>query len=320
MAITLSLFVHAVLLFAPHIHLSPPAIFLPLLTVRLEAARQVVPPAESIALQSSNSKPEVKERLTIKKVAPGKLEQKSIKDMAQPEKTEPDVLSVDKETMQNEFEPQLLKPVQLMFAIYNAAGIKTGEASYKLEINRQHYVLTAVLETTGVADIAKNYQLIQTSRGSIGATGFKPEQFSEEINDINGKQSLNASFNWEKNKLTLAGGDNADLLAQTQDALSFLYQFSQVPLDGEIVPLPVSDGNALEDSGFEVSRREKIDTNLGELDTVKVRKIHVDGQSWVEVWLGLGYQLLPVKIRQVDETGKTVSEMAISAVITGDER
>jgi hypothetical protein len=207
-----------------------------------------------------------------------------------------------------------------MFAIYNAAGIKTGEASYKLEINRQHYVLTAVLETTGVADIAKNYQLIQTSRGSIGATGFKPEQFSEEINDINGKQSLNASFNWEKNKLTLAGGDNADLLAQTQDALSFLYQFSQVPLDGEIVPLPVSDGNALEDSGFEVSRREKIDTNLGELDTVKVRKIHVDGQSWVEVWLGLGYQLLPVKIRQVDETGKTVSEMVISAVITGDER
>ncbi len=320
LAIALSLLVHALLLFGLHIRLFPAVISLPPLTVRLESLDSIAPLVGLPEPADPTQKPEVKEPFAIEKTQSGAVEKKSIRHLSQQKETARSVFSADQETIQNKFEPQMLKPVQLSFIIHGDTANQTGEARYELEINDQHYVLTAIFEMAGGSGMIQTHQIIQISRGVIGEHGFKPEQFSEEVTDINGVQSFSASFDWEKNKLTLADGSAVDLLAQTQDALSFLYQFSQLPLDREIVPQPVTDGKILENDGFGVSQRETINTGLGKLDTVKLRKMHTNGQSWVEIWLGLEYQLLPVKIRQLDGDGKTTSEMVISSVRSGDQR
>lgn len=146
-----------------------------------------------------------------------------------------------------------------------------------------------------------------------------PKQFSEDKTDAQGKHLLSANFDWEAHTLFLAGDNKYELPAQTQDALSFLYQFSQMPFNAGILPISMSNGKKLDHYNFEINMEEIIDTRLGQLRTVKLSKMHAKGEEGTEIWLGLDYRLLPVKIRQIDRTGEIAGEMVISELRGAEE-
>ena len=53
--------------------------------------------------------------------------------------------------------------------------------------------------------------------------------------------------------------------------------------------------------------------------TLHLRKIHAQGEAYFEIWLGLEYRLLPVKLSQVDSSGNVTEEMVISGIRAKDE-
>ena len=294
-AITLSVLIHAAILWLPQVRLPRNEVQLPPLTVRIEPLpRPLVQPI----------KHEPAEPLTA------------------PDGTasaQPTAKAVDKKE-----EPAahhlFSNHVQLTFAVYKGIdSFKIGDVHHRLEINRDSYTLKAVKRTTGLASLLNDEQTIQTSRGKIVKQGLQPESFTEEKTTNGDKQNLKATFDRVAQKLRFSRGGETPLVDGVQDALSFTYQLSQLSMHVEIIPLAISDGRQLENDRIEIGGEEDISTPMGKVRALHLRKMHAQGEAYFEIWLGLEYRLLPVKFRQIDSSGEVTEEVIISDIRIADE-
>src|SRR5690606_7357788 len=117
---------------------------------------------------------------------------------------------------------------------------------------------------------------------------------------------------WEEKTLSLSNGGSVALPEQAQDIVSFLYQLSQIPLDRDTIPMHISNGKKLERYELSVGAEEMIQTRIGWLRALPLRKIRLQGEEGLDIWLGLEYRLLPVKIRMIDRAGKIAGELVVS--------
>ena len=175
------------------------------------------------------------------------------------------------------------------------------------------------MNTTGLASLFKTYELNQQSSGTLTAQGLRPNQYSETKNTSNGKEALEAKFSWEEKSLLFSNGSSIPLPEQAQDIISFMYQLSQLPMDKGTIPIYISNGKKLERYELAIGEEENIHTAFGLLRALPFRKIHAYGEEGLEVWLGLEYRLLPVKIRQINRDGKIAGEMVVSEIRVSDE-
>jgi hypothetical protein len=209
---------------------------------------------------------------------------------------------------------------QLTFIAYKGTDLEIGEARHLLETgDNQRYTLRVGTNTTGLASLFVSYEMNQQSSGTLTPQGLRPDKFSETKNTAKGKEMLEAKFDWEAKSLSFSNGRAAPLPEQTQDIISFLYQLSQLPLDKGVIPMYISNGKKLERYELAIGAAEEIQTRLGKLRVLPLRKVHATGEEGLDIWLGLEYRLLPVKIRQLDRAGNIAGEMVISDIRVSDE-
>ena len=299
LAIALSVLIHAAILWLPYIQFPQARVELPPLSVRLEPLPKTV--------KATAAKPEPVYPLTRSEgSASAKPEAGAMAPMDRTELT----------AAAQPFPEHL----QLRFTVYKGAdGFRIGEILQQLDIQGDRYNLKSVRQTSGLASLRNSDRLIQTSRGRLVPTGLQPQVFEEERITKGGKQSMQATFDQTTQKLRFSQGGEAALPADAQDVLSFLYQLSQIRMDGEFFPLPVSDGTHLQQYQIEVGAEEEIDTPMGKLRTLHLRRMHTRGEEYFEIWLGLEYRLLPVKFRLVDGSDKVTEELVISGIRAADE-
>ena len=316
LAVALSLLAHAVLLYAPMIELQPGEVPLPPLTAKLEPLPKIaVPPVPK-------EKPRPKPR-----PAPPAPKTTTTEDL--PVEAAPqDEPKTDAEPQQQaaEIAPDaqpahpLPKHAQLNFIVYKGTDFAVGEARHRLDIAADNsYTLKVGVNTTGIASIFKTFDLNQQSSGTLTALGLHPAEFTETKNTAKGKESLKANFDWVERNLSLSNGSNIQIPEQTQDILSFMYQLSQLPLDKGTIPIYISNGKKLERYELSVGEEEEIESRLGKLRALPLRKVHAAGEEGLDIWLGLEYRLLPIKIRQIDRAGQIAGEMVISDIRVADE-
>lgn len=314
LAISLSLLLHAIAMFAPLIELPRTEAPLPPLTARLEPLPKVSPPP------APPKKPQPKRAET----RPQPEESQSAEARGEEPQIDPEPQPPVEEASAEEAPAQPTHPLprraQLTFAAYQGeGGMQLGEAVHRLDIEQGLYVLETVTQTTGVASIFKSYLLTQTSRGQVDAQGLHPLSYGEEKKLSSGKQNLNAEFDWTGHKLRFSHGGEIQLPEGGQDILSFLYQLSQQPLDKGVVPMYISNGKKLEYYELAVGEEELIQSTLGKLRALPLRKIHGPGEEGLDIWLGLEYRLLPIKVRQIDRSGKVAGEMVITEILVSEE-
>lgn len=297
LAIALSALIHTAILWLPQLQFPHAAVQLPPLTARLERLPEPVSrPAEN---------PEPANPIT----GAGASGKPAAETMHAMDKTEEPAAP-----------PPFPNHLKLTFAVYQSeGGFRTGEIQQRLDISRDRYTLTAIKRTAGLTSLRKRIQSIQTSRGRIVAQGLQPDTFKQENFSAGGKQSLEAAFDRAAQKLRFSSGNDTALPADAQDMLSFMYQLSQLPMQGEFFPLPVSDGSKLETYEIEVGRKKDISTPMGKLRTLHLRKMHEQSEAYFEIWLGLEYRLLPVRIRQIDRDGQIAGEMVVSDIRVAGE-
>lgn len=311
LAIALSLLVHALLLFAPMIELAPAEIPLPPLTAKLEPLPKIA--AKPAPVKKRKPKPVVTEQPVVAdKVANDQTVQPEA-----PAEPPPPAPAVE------EAKPAhpLPRHAQLTFIAYKGTDFQVGEMRHRLEIgDDKSYTLKVGMNTTGLASMFKTFELNQQSSGTLTAQGLHPNEFSEAKNTSKGKEALDAKFDWEARTLSFSNGNKTALPDQTQDIISFLYQLSQSALDRGTIPMYISNGKKLERYELTVGEEEEIQTRLGKLRALPLRKVHAPGEEGLEIWLGLEYRLLPVKIRQLDRAGEIAGEMVISDIRVADEQ
>ncbi|MCX7193806.1 MAG: DUF3108 domain-containing protein [Proteobacteria bacterium] len=315
-AIALSLLLHAVLLFGPNlITLAPVETALPPLTAKLE------PLPKTTVKPAPKPRAHAKQKPVLSPALPAPA--------SQPEPP-PEVVAPPVEEVQpaaTEIAHEAAKPVhplprhaQLTFTAYKGTNIRVGEARHRLEIRDDNsYTLQVGMNTTGIASLFKTFELNQQSSGHVGAQGLQPDEFTENKLTSKGRQTLSAKFNRDNKQLEFSGGNSTALPEQAQDILSFLYQFSQMQLDQTTLPMHVSNGRKLESYQLEVGSEEDIQTPLGKLRALPLRKLHAPGEEGLEIWLGMEYRLLPVKIIQIDRNGEIAGELVISDIRVSDE-
>ena len=314
LAIALSALVHAILLFAPLVKLPPVEVPLPPLTAKLEPlpkiAAKPAPPRKS------------KPKLRPAPVETPPAESVSTEEPQIDAEPQPSAIdeALDKTVEEARPAHPLPKHAQLIFIAYTGTDFKIGEARHSLEIgDDKNYILRVGMNTTGLASIFKTFESEHQSSGTLTAQGLRPNKFSETKNTSKGKESLEAKFSWEEKILSFSSGNSMPLPEQAQDVVSFLYQLSQLSLDNGAISMYISNGKKLERYEFTVGEEEMIQSHLGRLRALPLHKVHAQGEEGLDIWLGLEYRLLPVKLRMFDRKGQIAGEMVISEIRVADE-
>jgi len=325
LAIGISLLLHVFALWGPAIRLPNFKSTLPTLTARL------VPLPDTPAKPKTKRKARTVTPQDVPKPEP-KSEVAPPPDIPQPASqplatSEPDAVSAPVATdapapriEQIVERPPLPKRAQLTFSLsLGKGGLLVGEAVHTLEIDEGHYVLHAVTKTVGLASLFKSYELTQYSSGSYNRYGLQPEQFFEERKDKLSTLRYTAEFDRVAQRIHFSQGTETTLPPGTQDILSVLYQFP--PLRGvEVTSVYIVNGKKIERYEFEIATKEKIDTALGQLLTVHLRKLHAPNEEGFEIWLAQEYRMFPVKVRFIEKNGDISGEAVITDIRVSDEQ
>jgi hypothetical protein len=177
---------------------------------------------------------------------------------------------------------------------------------------------TYILTSTSVAnDISSQFKgtRIQKSEGVISKQGLMPGSYSDQTTSEPSK-TQSARFDWSAGVLQLSSTQNNQIVnldMGTQDSLSVMYQFMfSPPLQNTTVTM--TDGLSFGSQNYAFLGDISITTKLGELKTSHLL-ISGYGKEKTELWLGLDYQYLPVKIRKTDKNGNVV-ELNMTKIYT----
>ncbi|MDD2685403.1 MAG: DUF3108 domain-containing protein [Gallionella sp.] len=314
MALAISLLVHALIVFTPMVELPPSEPLLPPLQAKLE------PLPRQAATVAPKEKPK-----PLPKPAPAVAETVATDTPSEPPVTD-EPRQIDPEPQPPEAaEPELVatKPslpdeAQLTFILFMGTDSPVGESRHHLKIENGRYTLTSAVKPTGWMSFI-TFDFTETSSGSVDARGLQPDSYHQHKKTNKGEEDHRADFNWTQHRVSFANGSSSELQAGAQDMLSFLYQLAQLPQDRDAIPLYISNGKKLESYQLAIGNEEFINTRMGRLRTLPLRKIIGPGEEGLEVWLGLEYRMLPVKIRHLNRSGKTAAEMVISDIRVADK-
>ncbi len=183
-------------------------------------------------------------------------------------------------------------------------GLVVGRVIHTWQRTADNYALTSLAEATGPFSLFVSDQHKQSSSGRIVAAGLRPDSFDAQRGKV--EKSDAARFDWETRNLQLSSEGNqssAKLESGTRDMLSFLYQFAySLPERGDI-RVDLTNGRKLDSYRYRIVAEEEVETPLGVLKTVHLTKLHDPGEEGTEIWLGMDYHYVPVKIRHTGKQG-----------------
>ncbi|MBC7756903.1 MAG: DUF3108 domain-containing protein [Bdellovibrio sp.] len=193
----------------------------------------------------------------------------------------------------------------------------TATMTYNL-LDGTHYQINSVAKARGLAALVLS-ELVQTSEGVLTDTGLQPNKFTYNYGDKASKSRL-ATFNWQTKTVNLqtAKGLQTDVLPiDTQDLLSFMYQFMFVP-PLEKMHINVVNGKSLRTYDYSFEGEETPTLPIGEVKTVHIQHSNADTEDKIDLWLAVDYQYLPVKILKIDKNGKIYEFTAVNLKTTPD--
>jgi len=195
--------------------------------------------------------------------------------------------------------------IEIHYAV-QFGSMTIGEGRDVFEHEDGRYRVRSESKTVGLAAIYR-LDVKRESRGRIEADGLRPE-FFEEIR--NGKPKRRVDFDWNKRQATLFDGEHTkvvELPDNTWDSTSFGYNFAFTKPRPSAFPVNLTDGRRISDYRYEVLGKERLETEIGALDTLHVKKIQEPGDKrGLEVWLAQDHHNLPVRIRYVGKDGRVL--------------
>jgi hypothetical protein len=218
------------------------------------------------------------------------------------------------ETNEDEAKPIPYRVVETRFDVFmNGEEARVGEAMISYAADMQlHYRLRWELKATGLLGLVYP-DLVQTSEGLVTPLGLQPQSYYYQFGNKADK-SYQAHFDWTGRKVTLqsAKGDKVmELADDTQDFLSFMYQFMYVP-PLSAMQVHLTNGKKLSLYDYVFEGEEVLELKFANVRTYHIKHAKGDSEDKTELWLALDYQNLPVKIRKTEKNGTVIEQVAVS--------
>jgi uncharacterized protein DUF3108 len=196
-----------------------------------------------------------------------------------------------------------------------SSGILHAHAVYRWNRDGDSYRITGDGEAEGLFHLFLRGAIRQESTGTITSVGLRPERFTETRPDTP-REGL--EFDWPKHEVVFQRGDNRKTQALTDGTVDWLTMIFQLaheppPAGGDSMSLKVFTQRKLYDFRLNVLGIEQVEIPLGKVRALHLRHVDAgDGQS-VDVWLGVDYHYLPVKLRYPAAKNRlTVEQSAVS--------
>jgi len=205
---------------------------------------------------------------------------------------------------------------RLVYDLFYAGG-PAGVLTHTWSTDGRVYRAESVAEGVGLVKLFFSGRFVQRSTGRVGPEGLIPIEYT--LQRGSAARSESARFDWHGGKLSLAWKDQhrvVDLPAGTQDALSILHQAYFMPPTVSAAPLGVATSRKLGHYIYEVVGEDLIETPLGILRTVHIRRADDDGMQ-LDIWLDRDRSLLPARILGVDRRGAEFEQMIREVAVDG---
>jgi hypothetical protein len=200
-------------------------------------------------------------------------------------------------------------------------GLEIARVIESFERDGNAYRITSEARAVGVAALlARGQGWRRESRGTLGAAGLRPDQFTDQRGT---NPLLRARFDWVANRIRFdrpgtdpAEGDGEPLAPGTTDRLSFPYALAlragRAPgLPATEWEAPMTDGRRVSRYRFTVSGREPLTTPAGSFDTIRVTRVREKDDNATDVWLAAGRGMIPVRILVAEPDGAAFDQVLV---------
>jgi len=231
--------------------------------------------------------------------------------------------SADINTVDTEAQPSLpsapiLRPKDFR-AIYKAKF-----SGFSIEASRELHTLPNQQQQLSFRASTWLAKLNETSRFSWGDLGqLIPRRYEYHRSGLGKPRDAVLDFDWARLRVVnnvQAKPWSMTIPELTLDKLSYQLQLRSDLLNGkQSLQYDIADGGRLKTYLFEMVGEEMLQTRLGKLATVKIKKIRSTGKKRTTyIWMAKNWDYLLVKLQQTENNGKTYAIHLLSAEIDGE--
>ncbi|MET0218660.1 MAG: DUF3108 domain-containing protein [Burkholderiales bacterium] len=200
---------------------------------------------------------------------------------------------------------------------YGSNRFLVGRSELTWDIADGRYRLATSGKTIGLAALFYPFGMSSGSEGRVTESGFQPDLFFVDRTSRKGEKQFRVSFDWEAGIARFSGAEGdreAPLRPASLDLLSLICQLSVLKLEPGPMQLNLTNGRKLDTYEVQVGRQEVVETPLGELRAVYVKQLRKPGDEGIEVWLGVDFGYLPVRLRFTDRKGGIAGEQLVTDI------
>ncbi len=185
------------------------------------------------------------------------------------------------------------------------------------EATGDRYTIDSKSNPVGLARLAPLGPHEYHSSGQVTEQGLMPRQFTSKEVRRGATNESAAQFDWDKNQLRFGRANEAKsaaLPAGSQDFVSFMFQLSLAPPPRGRIQMPITNGRNFETYDLEVLDEETLETPMGELRVLPIKRAPGPGVDGITVYLATEYRHLPVRILHFNRDGSPGGEIIATGI------
>lgn len=210
---------------------------------------------------------------------------------------------------------------QKVEARYNLSvnGVPAAVMHETFELRENAYRIVSETRAIGVLALVQRRPGVLTSTGSVRHDGLRPHTF-DGMRGTRDARRVHADFDWAAAELKLAHDGRSETVALpegTQDRLSAMYQFLFLaPEQLKNLSFAMTNGRKIDQYHYVIGPDTSLNTPLGAIAVIHLVKRHAADETATEIWLARERNLLPVKMRIVEDDGDRYEQVITTLEIT----
>jgi len=193
----------------------------------------------------------------------------------------------------------------------SAGNMTLGETTWSLEpMDGDRYLYQSVSKPSGIMALWRPDRIVERSEWRYRDDRLQPLDYSYERSGGRKDRHVRIAFDWKRGLARNSLRGNAwemELPEGALDKLNYVLALMRDLANGKRdIRYEVADGGHLKNYQLDVLREDRIETSLGSLDTVVVRRERKGKKRVTTLWCAPALSFLPVKIEHREPDGNIV--------------